>query len=99
MALNCWFPQSATNNKITDLKKKQKKKTPTLCMTSLVAVTQAVAVASVLQANVICVPLCSHSLLLWRGSLARNQPRLAVVVHFHLIHHIKTDNQKVITVA
>lgn len=36
---------------------------------------------------------------LWCGSLAWRQPRLAVVVHFHLIHHIKTDNQKVITVA
>lgn len=46
-----------------------------------------------------CLPLCSHPLWLWRGSLARGQPRLAVVVHFHLIHHIKTDNQKVITVA
>lgn len=48
MALNYWFPQSATKNKITDLKKK-------MCKTSLVAVTQAVVVASVLQANVICV--------------------------------------------
>lgn len=65
-----------------------------LCM--LVAVTQAVAAVSVLQANVICVVAYLSAYIY---SLARHQPRLAVVVHFHLIHHIKTDNQKVITVA
>ena len=44
-------------------------------------------------------PPCSHPPPPRCGSLAQRQPRLAVVVHFHLIHHIKTDNQKVITVA
>lgn len=45
---------------------------------------------------------CSHCCCpswLWCGRLAPRQARLAEVVHFHLIHHIKTDNQKVITVA
>lgn len=63
MALKCWFPQSVTKSLTTDLKKEKEKTTknkqtkkqePTLSMTCL-AVTGAVAVPSVLQANVICV--------------------------------------------